>query len=445
MNPRLQPSSSLFAAIVLCHTLAAAPQVPWATTERASVSSTGAEANGVSITNSNTPLAISADGRCVAFNSAATNLVTGDTNGAPDLFLRDVLSGTTERVSVSSSGVQGNADNYGRGSYGAALSADGRFVAFYSYSSNLVAGDNGGNCDVFVRDRLNGTTELVSISTSGNSPNGVSNAVSISGDGRYVVFTSTATNLVASDRNKAADVFVRDRLTNTTRRASVTDSGAEGKGNSTLYFCGNAISADGRYVLFMSQAANLVVGDTNGENDAFVRDLVAGTTTRVSVGNGGAQANGGSWKACLSGDGRYVAFTSNAGNLLPSGAPAGSIQLFVRDRVNLTTQCVSVSSSGQPADNSVNEHAALSADGRYVVFVTAATNLVSGDTGGYDVFVRDTLLATTTRISPSGSSFDGSGFEVAIDAGGLTLAFASQATDLVAFDTNGVKDVFVVR
>lgn len=432
-------------AITLASSLTAAPQGTWTTIDRASVSSLGVEANGISITNTNTLLAISGDGRLVAFNSAATNLVAGDTNGAPDLFVRDVLAGTTERVSVSSAGVQGNADNYGRGSYGASLSADGRFVAFYSYSSNLVAQDGGNYCDVFVRDRLLGTTERVSVSTSNKSPNGASRTNAISGNGRYVLFDSGASNLVANDHNRTDDVFVRDRSTNTTTRVSVATSGAEGNAASTLYFCGNALSHDGRYAVFISSATNLVSGDTNGQPDIFLRDLVAGTTSRVSVGTGGAQASGGSWKPCLSGDGRCVAFTSDAANLVPAGAPAGSVQLFVHDRATVTTTCESVSSSGQPANASVVPHAAMSDDGRYIAFVSAASNLVANTNGPYNVFVRDRLLGVTTLITTTGSALTPAGQEVAMDAAGAVVAFGSSASNLVVGDTNGVTDVFVAR
>jgi len=446
MNSNVQFSRSMLAAMALCGALAAAPQAPWLTTERASVSSAGVEANGVCITNSNTRLAVSGDGRCIAFNSAATNLVTGDTNAAPDLFLRDVLAGTTERMSVSSSGQQGNADNYGRGSYGAALGADGRFVAFYSYSSNLVAGDNGGKADVFVRDRVAGTTQRVSVSTSGGSPNSSSQSPSISDDGRYVLFDSYATNLVPSDRNKTLDVFVRDRVAMTTQRVSVGNGGVEANGSCNVHFCGNALSADGRYAVFLSLATNLVAGDTNGLLDAFVRDRLAGSTIRVSVGSDGVQADGAAEMACISGDGRFVAFVSAAANLAPPGAPAGKRQIYVYDRVAQVTTCASMSSTGQPGDNSTNDHAVLSADGRYIAFQSAASNLVVGDTNGlFDAFVRDLVLGTTTRLSASGTAWDGSGLGMAMDASGFTIAFASLATNLVPADTNGVKDVFVIR
>jgi Tol biopolymer transport system component len=403
------PNYMLAPAALLATALPLLGQVP-GTTTRVSISSSGTEANGTSVTSSNSPLSLSADGRWVAYNSAATNLVAGDTNGAPDVFLHDLDTGATTRVSVSSSGQQGNADNYGRSSYGASLSADGRFVA--------------------------------------KSPNGASQSVSISGDGRWVAFDSNATNIVSNDRNKTQDVFLFDRVTRTTQRLSTGLAGKEANGASHMYFCGRTISTDGRYVAFVSVATNLVSGDTNGFGDIFVRDAWTGTTQRVSVTSFGLQANGGSQMATLSGDGRFVAFLSYAANLAPPGAPPGLAQIYVHDRLLGTTECASVSSTGQPGDRQAFFEPALSADGRYVAFSSSATNLVPGDTNGsFDVFVRDLVLGTTALVSSglAGAAADGVSNEVVLDASGSVFAFASLAANLVVDDLNSVKDVFVVR
>ena len=450
MIVRLHCSSLLLVPLALsAAAMPTAAQVAGVVT-RVSVSSTGAEANGASTTNSLTPMSISADGRFVSFNSGATNLVDGDTNGIPDVFVRDLLLGTTERVSVSSAGQQGSGGgtNATLGSYGSALSADGRYVAFYSYSPNLVAGDTGGWVDVFVRDRVSGATERVSVSSSNGSPNGASQYPSLSADGRYVVFQSAGTNLVSGDKNNQTDLFVRDRVARTTRRVSVSSTGKEGNGASAAGMGNQAISADGRYVVFQSLATNLVTGDTNGQMDIFLRDLWSNVTERVSVTATGGQADGYSAHASISADGRYVVFSSAAPNLAPAGAPAGVLQVYVRDRQLGTTVCASVSDLGQAGDRSTFSHAAISGDGRFVTFQSGATNFVPGaTTSGYNVFVRDLALGMTTCPTAwSGGWGLGTGFpDVAIDGDGSAIVFSSAGTNLVAGDSNGVTDVFLLQ
>ncbi len=344
-------------------------------TSRVSVASDGRQGNFDSQT-FRAP-AMSADGRFVAFESSASNLVAGDTNGRYDVFVRDRLAGVTRRVSV---GAGGQANN---GSDSPAISADGRFVAFYSDASNLVAGDTNGRSDVFVRDRLAGVTRRVSVGAGGQA-NSESFGPAISADGRFVAFYSYASNLVAGDTNGRSDVFVRDRLAGVTRRVSV---GAGGQANSDSF--GPAISADGRFVAFDSSASNLVVGDTNGTFDVFVRDRLAGVTRRVSVGAGG-QANSDSLSPAISADGRFVAFESNASNLV-AGDTNATDDVFVRDRLAGVTRRVSVGAGGQA--NSSSGSPAISANGRSVAYTSNASNLVRGDTNGaQDVFVRDPLL-----------------------------------------------------
>jgi Tol biopolymer transport system component len=273
---------------------------------------------------------ISGDGRFVAFQSFATNLVPGDTNGRGDVFVRDRLLGTTERVSLDSSGAQGNDDS---ASYGLSISADGRYVVFESAATNLVPGDTGFWPDIFVRDRRLGTTERVSVDPAGLQANSWSTYSSISADGRFVAFQSYATNLVASDTNGYGDVFVRDRWMGTTVLASVDSTGSQGNRDSSL----PSISADGRFVAFQSGAWNLVSGDTNGVVDMFVRDLQQGTTERVSVSSQGIQGDyatdlpADSQSHWISADGRYVAFGTSSDNLV-AGDTNSSTDVFVRDR-----------------------------------------------------------------------------------------------------------------
>jgi Tol biopolymer transport system component len=347
-------------------------------TTRISVSSTGGQANG----HSGSP-AISADGRYVAFHSAATNLVLGDTNGSEDIFVHDRVTAETARVSVSTGGGQANG-----GSASPAISADGRYVAFHSWATNLVPGDTNGVDDIFVHDRVTGETARVSVSSDGAQANSDSWSPAISADGCYVAFHSRANNMVPGDTNNAWDIFVHDRATGATSRVSVSSAGAQSNGLSRSA----SISADGRYVAFSSTAANLVPGDTNGLDDIFVHDRATGETARVSVSSDGAQATGfsqGSFWPAISADGRHVAFSSTATNLVP-GDTNDVTDIFVHDRVTGETARVSVSFDGAQATGGESWWSSISADGRYVAFQSGATNLVLGDTNFViDVFVRD--------------------------------------------------------
>jgi Tol biopolymer transport system component len=325
---------------------------------------------------------ISSSGRYTAFESLASNLVAGDANGVWDVFVRDAVNGTTVRVSVSSGGVEGDAD-----SRLAAISADGRYVAFESLASNLVPGDTNGVSDVFVHDTTTGTTTLVSADASGVPGNAASSWASISADGRFVAFESAATNLVASDTNGAVDVFVKDMLTGALARVSVDTTGAEANGASD----DPSISPDGHCVAFESLASNLVPADGNGMTDVFVRDLTSGVTTRVSTSSTGVEGNSQSLVVGnhhLSFDGRYVAFESVASNLV-AGDTNGTSDVFVHDRITGATERVSVTTSGVQG-NSNSRGPSISADGRFIVFESSANNLVLGDNNlMWDVFLRD--------------------------------------------------------
>jgi len=409
-------------------------------THRVSVASTGAQGNSNS---GFYGVTVSADGRYAVFESEATNLVPGDTNVSFDVFVRDRLLGTTERVSVDSAGSQGNSP-----SFRPSISADARFVAFESYATNLVPGDTNNCEDIFVRDRLLGTTERVSVDSAGSQAIAVSWIPSISADGRFVAFTSYADNLVAGDTNGERDVFVRDRSSGTTERVSVDSSGAEGNDRSGYF--GSSISSDGRYVAFESFATNLVPGDTNGWEDVFVRDRLSGTTELVSLGAAGTQADAASSLPSISAHGRFVAFQSDATNLV-AGDTNGTGDVFVRDRLSGTTVLVSTDSVGA-LGNSDSTFPSISADGRCVAFASAATNLVAGDTNAsWDMFVRDLGNGTTERVSVGSTGSQGhegadpfGNFASSwISADGRYVAFSSSSANLVAHDTNAFADVFV--
>jgi len=362
-------------------------------TTRVSVASDGTPANGNS-SYDNHP-AISADGRYVAFYSDASNLVAGDTNGVTDIFVHDRATSATTRVSVATDGTQANAD-----CWDVAISADGRYVAFDSGASTLVAGDTNVRIDVFVHDRYTGITTRVSVATDGTEGNVGSWIPAISADGRYVAFFSKASTLVAGDTNDEEDVFVHDRVTRTTTRVSVATDGTQGNGASTH----PAISADGRLIAFGSSASTLVAGDTNGSWDIFVHDRDAGTTTRVSVATDGTEGNLGSWRSSISADGRYVAIFSLASNLVADDTN-GKFDVFVHDRVTGATTRVSVATDGTQGNgnSSYRTTPGLSADGRSVVFDSDASNLVTGDTDGWkDIFVHMRAAVVQPPVANAG-------------------------------------------
>ena len=389
------------------------------------------------------PPSISADGRYVSFYSESTDLVTNDTNEADDVFVRDTVSNTTTRISVSSSGEEGNGDS----TY-SSISADGRYIVFSSRASNLVDGDTNGQSDVFLRDTQENTTTRVSVSSSGEEGNSYiwgDNTPSISADGRYIAFESYASNLVDGDTNEAGDVFVRDTVSNTTIRVSVNSSGEEGNQSSRSH----AISADGRYVVFSSYASNLVDGDTNEADDVFVRDTVSNTTTRISVSSSGEEGNGDSTYSSISADGRYIVFSSRASNLV-DGDTNGQSDVFLRDTQENTTTRVSVSSSGEEGNSDMpgDSTPSISADGRYVVFPSNSSNLVENDTNGFnDIFLRDTQTNITKRLTSDslGRQGNSESFNSTISSDGNFIAFESVASNLVDGDTNdAISDMFIV-
>lgn len=413
---------------------------PGPVTRRVSVGPGGAEATG----GISGVAAISADGRITAFTSEATNLVADDTNGLADVFVHDAATGLTTRVSTASDGSQGT----GGSSRNPVLSADGRYVVFESDATNLVAGDTNGLTDIFLRDRQTGQTTRVSVDGTGGQGNGPSFGAAISADGTQIAFASAATNLVLGDTNNLIDIFVYDRSTNPaqTTRISVGPAGAQavGPAGST----NPSLSADGRFVAYASAANNLVANDTNNQFDVFRYDRIAGVTIRVSVDSNGAQAAGGlSESPSVSSDGSLVAFRSTATNLV-SNDTNNAADVFVKELSSGQTSRVSVDGTGAQANGaSTVRDGGMSADGRFVVFQSSANNLVAGDGNGVaDVFVRDRTTGLTTRqsVNSAGAEATGGASDSPVISGnGTVVAFDSFATNLVATDSNNLLDVFL--
>jgi Tol biopolymer transport system component len=445
-------SSIVLGSVMLSLAAGALSATPAGTgaTARVSVSSGGVQGNRASY-----PEGISANGRYLALSSEATNLVAGDTNGRADAFVRDLRTGRTTRVSVSSGGRQAKPGPDAFGGSGAdGISANGRYVIFHSDASNLVSGDTNHTDDVFVHDRKTGRTTRVSVGSDGRQANGSSGFATISANGRYVAFSSMASNLVAGDTNRLSDVFVRDLATGKTRRVSVSSRGRQARCN--LNSCEStepALSADGRYVAFVSSATNLVPGDTNRLADVFLRDLRTGKTRRVSVSSRGGQGTGdptrnGSNAPSISADGRYVAFHSADSNLVPADTNR-TFDIFVNDRVTGQTRRVSIGSGGEQANGENLGALGISPDGHYVAFSSLASNLVAGDVNDItDVFVRDLRTGRTILVSLSSGGEqgdDGSWISggVQFSANNRYLAFASWAKNLVPGDSNRSPDAFV--
>ncbi len=523
----------------------------------ASQSSNGTPGNSLSAYPAITP-----DGRYIAYESRATNLVTGDTNNAMDIFVHDTLTRETTRESIATGGGQGSGF-----SFTPVISDDGRYVAFYSLAGNLVPGDTNAKQDVFVRDRLLGTLERVSVSSTGAQGDDASGKVYqsyhntepiLSGDGRYVTFESASTNLVAGDTNGLRDIFVRDLQTGNTVRVTKGTGGAQTDGDSVE----PSMSGDGRRIFFESWATNLVPSDTNGLRDVYMYDVPTATTTRISLTQSGGEPNAESLDVYPSADGYHAVFTSMASNIV-TGDTNGRMDLFVRDlpkpikidfkisppsgvaplpvefdasgttgngaivsyqwdfgdgtngagpvvnhvyaakgtympsltvvdtagntetyhaqqtplpkrfaghnalrMVTVTDPTVvcsdvvertsvdSAAVEGNDASDTLTGQSAAnqaSADGNFVVYTSAADNLDGSDTNqASDVFLRNRATGTTTRVSRGMQDANGNPTESnarsslpAISADGTSVAFLSDATNLVAGDTNGATDVFV--
>lgn len=398
---------------------------------------------------------LSADGRFLVFTSFAPNLVPND-NSLSDVFVRDLVTGTIERVSIGDDEQDGtgpNGDNplshFGQ-AYPDAISADGRYVLFSSYSKNLVANvDDNQVGDLFVRDRVAGTTKLVSVATDGTSGDaGTYAGGSMSNDGRYVVFTSNATDLVPG-ANFGNQLYVRDLQLAVTTKVLLPSFVFADAWNAT-------VSGDGNVIAFNS-AYPLVPGDLNDGVDTFTYDRSTAQVDRVSVDSNENEvaATGGNAPlfndVAISDDGSVVAFVTPHAGLVPSDDNNAN-DVFVRDRDAGTTERVSVSTSGAQATGAsgtgptTQGSVDLDSTGRRVTFVSEANDLVAGDTGRSDVFVRDRRLATTTRVSTDfvQRELNEPSTDAVIDGGGRIVAFTSAATNVGTSEPYpGVPDVYL--
>jgi hypothetical protein len=348
------------------------------------------------------------------FRSEANNLVPQDTTGVWDVFVRDLQSGTTERASVTSNEVA--VDSL---SWSPSISQDGRYVVFQSTAA-LVPGDTNGVADVYVRDRTAGTTERISVSSSESQGNLESYVPSaqvgvMSPDGRFVAFLSGADNLVPGDTNAVWDVFVRDRQLGLTERISVSSSEAQ----ATATSFGGPVSSDGRYVAFISSAPNLVAGDLNGRDDVFVRDRELDTTTRASVSSLGVQSNGDTYEPVfLTADGSSVLFNNTGTNLVPIATPPSLSKVYLHEL------------GGAPTGGGFVVEPSVLGFGDATIQVATRRNLIFTNTGDQSIAVR--------ALSITGSN---AGAFTAKPDCGVTVAVGGACSIIVTFNpfTVGAK------
>lgn len=388
-----------------------------------------------------TALSISADAAIFAFASAANDLLAGDTNNLSDIFIFNRTSAQINRASISDDGEEANGV-----SYTPALSGDGRYVVFSSDASNLVPGDTNGRRDIFVRDLVSGRTTRVSVDAMARQSNGDSFNPHISAGGRYVVFESDATNLVGNDSNRHRDIFLFDRFNGSVRLISVGPSSVQANRDSSMPI----ISADGSYVVYESLATNLVANDSNNATDIFLYDRNGDSTRRVSLGADGKEGDGPSTLASISADNNFVAFRSFSTNLV-AGDTNSSWDIFVVTLSDGAVEIASQSSGGTQGNPLLSNpdvtpvRPSFSSTGRYLAFHSDATNLVVGDTNNKaDVFLRDRQMGTTERLSVSSSGAESDAHAVApfISSDGRYVAFLS-AAHMLAGGGNGTIALFL--
>lgn len=377
---------------------------------------------------------VSGDGRLVAFASSASNLDAADGNGEfQDVFLHDRATGVTRLVSLTPAGASGNGP-----SVAPHLSADGRVLVFVSAAPDLVEGDGNGALDVFVTEVGSGVIQRVTRGHAGGDADGPSHQPRVSADGRYVVFSSTATNLVAGDTNGTSDVFLFDRVSGATELLTrgADGSGANGPSNAP------DVSADGSVVVFHSGASNLGPADENGRRDVYRLDRGSGEITRVSIPGDGIECAEDSVSPRVSGDGTRVVFESFCQVMGETPVnPGPNVYLYERGRRGV--RCVSLGLGGVPADNH-SRTPVISGDGQVVAFQSLAGNLVEGDGNDrFDVFTYSVADDTLKCVSVATGDHwcNGDSAQPALSMDGTTIVVATKASDLFADDGNKKIDI----
>ncbi len=432
---RLSSAALLMAALLLLSGAVSARQ--FLTVERVSITSGGAE-----IVNAQRP-AISQDGRYVAFWTDANGVVAADdTNNQGDVYVHDRSTNETVRVSIGNGNVQGNNVTFNE----LDISGSGTLIAMTSAATNFVTGDTNNAADIYVFDRGVGAMARVSLSYTGAQANGASSNPVISQDGRFVLFRSAATNLIANDTNAQPDLYLYDRVVNPVSQiARVNVASDDAQSNQEDPNSQYDMNGDGTVIVFDSIGSTLVPNDTNNTYDIFLRDRLSDVTSRISVGANAVQGNGASTSPVISADGRYVAYSSAAANLV-TGDTNGVTDIFLYDRITSTTTRVSITTEGTQA-NGKSSQPEISGNGRYVSFASDATNLVPDDTNGVtDIFVHDTETGITTRVNVDSGGQQAVGAAAplhSMSSGGQAIAFESAAANLVPNDTNNSNDVFV--
>ncbi|MEZ5843275.1 MAG: hypothetical protein R3D27_06015 [Hyphomicrobiaceae bacterium] len=395
---------------------------------------------------STTP-AISGDGRYVAFESSATNLVDGDTNGFRDIFVKDMQTGVITLVSADAAGGQANGNNNN-----AEISADGRYVVFESLATQFggVAAGTARLVDIWRKDLQTGALELVS----GGSPPvfGANSTLAISSDGRFVAFIADGGLLPAPGGTNTFvfDIYRKDMLTGDLIRVAkdVNPPGTGGgQPNDQSYYV--SISADGSRISYTSFARDLVASDTNGTWDVFVWDAATDTSTLISTDNSGVQGAGASYESQISADGTKVVFISDANNLITGDT--GQRDVFVKNLTTGETIRVSTAADGTPG-NGASEVAVISPDGRYVAFLSRATNLVptgEPDGGAQDIFVKNIetgeIVMVTVSADGVSSGIVNTPIAMAFTTHGskLVFNFGSSSEEIVAGDSNNARDIIL--
>jgi hypothetical protein len=398
-------------------------------TLRASMAMGGVQAQGNS-----ERAKLSGDGSTLVFNSDARDLVPGDFRGFDDVFAFNTITGAMSLVSTTWQG--GWAEGDSSQPY---ISRNGRWVAFYSWSPDIVALDTNGMPDAFVRDLIANETHLVSLSSSEVQSNGPVHPTDITPDGMYVVMVGDASNLVAGDTNWFNDCFVRDRYLGNTERVSVSSQEVEGNGGS--WAC--TVSEDGNLFTFVSEASNLVPGDTNGEWDVFLRNRSAGTTTRLSLRQGGAQCTGRASDAYISDNGQFVAITTTDPLLPIDTNDREDVYLIEVATGNKTL--ISARQDGLSANWS-SRCSGIAPAGNRVLFSTDATDLILPDRNGSqsDLIIWEQATGNTRVLySSTGIQQNDWAWYGDMSADGRIVTIGSRANNLVANDTNGDEDVFV--